>query len=351
MIRTIFLAVLAVASITYAIILKQDMAERNNSIAQLNRDLAAARDLAAKANADAASAREELASLKENITRLTAERDAARSKAKENGAGAAGAVAETESASGKTESGAGGMKAFAKMFESEEGKKMMKSQMAMVTKMQYADLARMLKLTPDQAEQVMSLLTDRQAAMAEESFKMMGGNLDEAGAKDMAKRAEAVKKDYDEKLKAVLGGDKFQQMQDYDKTLGDRMMLAQFDQQFSSSGNPLQGGQRDQLLQIMAEERKRSQPQIFDTTGLSPGKGLDMLKDDAAVDRFMQQEADYHQRVLNAATKTLNPDQINALQQAFRQMAEMQRFGIKMSREMFKSGENAVPVTSPTIVK
>src|SRR5688572_13139031 len=118
MIRTIFLAVLAVASITYAIILKQDMAERNNSIAQLNRDLAAARNLAAKANADATTAREELASLKENIARLTAERDAARAKVKESGAGAPGAIAGAEPAPGKPNGDAGGMKAFAKMFES-----------------------------------------------------------------------------------------------------------------------------------------------------------------------------------------------------------------------------------------
>jgi hypothetical protein len=342
MIRTIFLAVIAVAAVTYAMILKQDMNERDNQIAQLGRDLAAARDAAAKAGADAAAARHEVTGLNDNIARLTAERDAARAKAKEGGAAGVAAAGDGQTPKGNEKSG-NPMNAFAKMFESEDGKKMMKAQMGMVTKMQYGDLARLLKLSPDMSEQVMSLLNDRQAAMAEESFKMMGGNMDEAGMKEMGKKAEAVKKDYDEKLKAVLGAEKFQQMQDYDKTLGDRMMMAQFDQQFSSSGSPLQSSQRDQLMQIMAEERKRSQPQVFDTTGLNPGKGLDALKDDAAVDRFLQQEADYHQRVLNAATKTLNPDQINALQQTFKQMAEMQKFGIKMSREMIKSGGNAVP--------
>jgi hypothetical protein len=344
MIRTIFLAVIAVAAVTYAMILKQDMNERDNQIAQLGRDLAAARDAAVKAGADAAAARHEVAGLNDNIARLTAERDAARAKAKEGGAADVAAAGGGQAPKANEKPG-NPMNAFAKMFESEDGKKMMKVQMGMVTKMQYGDLARLLKLSPDMSEQVMSLLNDRQAAMAEESFKMMGGNMDEAGMKEMGKKAEAVKKDYDEKLKAVLGADKFQQMQDYDKTLGDRMMMAQFDQQ---SGSPMQSSQRDQLMQIMAEERKRSQPQIFDTTGLNPGKGIDALKDDAAVDRFLQQEADYHQRVLNAATKTLSPDQINALQQTFKQMAEMQKFGIKMSREMIKSGGNAVP--APVVV-
>src|SRR5690349_4278149 len=86
MIRTIFLAIVAVAAVTYAMILKQDMNERDKQIAQLGRDLAAARDAATKAITDADAARHEVTGLNDNIARLTAERDAARAKSKENGA-------------------------------------------------------------------------------------------------------------------------------------------------------------------------------------------------------------------------------------------------------------------------
>ena len=121
--------------------------------------------------------------------------------------------------------------------------------------------------------------------------------------------------------------------------------MTQYEQQFNASGAPLQGGQKDALLQIMQDERKKSPPQPFDQTGQNWGKGMSLLRDDAALERYFQQEDEYHRRVLGAATNTLNPDQINALQQAFKQMQDMQKLGMKMSREMFApTKDEATPV-------
>lgn len=347
MIRTLLLAVVAVASLTYGIFGHWEVKDRDNRIALLNRELAAARDNETLAMADAEKARKELAEANDNLARLKRERDAALARAK-SGAGAGEAPASAETAGVKPEpQKAGGGNPWAKMFETEEGRKMMKTQMSMMTKMQYGDLARLLKLSPQDADQVMALLADRQAAMAEHQFKLMsGGQIDEAAMREVSAKTKAVKDEYDEKLKAVLGEQKFGEMQDYDRTLGERMMLAQYEQQFNASGAPLQQGQRDELLKIMGDERKKSPPPIFDPSGQNPGRGLDQLQDDAALDRFLQQEADYQRRVLASATRALSPDQVNALQKAFEQMAEMQKFGIKMGREMMKGG-NASAVPAP----
>jgi hypothetical protein len=346
MIRTILLALLAAGALTYAIVQHWETTDRNAQIAGLNKQLAEARGMLRQAEAGRDAALADLQSQKDNIGRLTAERDAARSKLKSGDVAASDSSAGSNGSAGKQPSAGEGMKALSKMFESEEGRKMMKSQMTMMTRMQYADLARLLKLSPQDADQIMALLADRQSALSEESFKFMGeGKLDEAGAKEMQAKAAAVKKEYDEKLRAMLGEEKFQQMQDYEKTLGDRMMMTQYEQQFSSAGVPLQAGQRDQLLAIMAQERKNTPPSPFDTTGQNPGKGWNLMNDDAAIERYFQQEQEYQKRVLAAATKTLNPDQVNALQQAFQQFADMQKFGIKMSRDMFKQQPPAKPPT------
>jgi hypothetical protein len=244
------------------------------------------------------------------------------------------------------------MAAFAKMFDSEEGRKMMKAQTAMVTKMMYGDLGKKLGLSPKDADQLMSLLGDRQTALSERQFKMMGkGGFDEASAKEMAAQAEAVKKDYDAKLKGMLGEEKFQQMQEYERTIGDRMMMAQYDQQFNSAGVPLQPDQREALLAIMTEERKKSPPAIFDNSGQDVAKNFAAMKDDAAFERYFEQEADFQRRVLASATRTLNPDQINALQQGFQQFAEMQKFGTKMMQQMMKSGETKSPAPPQPVVE
>ena len=61
---------------------------------------------------------------------------------------------------------------------------------------------------------------------------------------------------------------------------------------------------------------------------------------------FNAQE-DYQRRVLQAATQALNPDQVNALKESFKQQFEMQRFGVKMGKAMFKTSGATAPI-SPT---
>lgn len=292
----------------------------------------------------------EVEPLKENNARLVAERDAAKKKAAEVAA-AAPAASGAPAPVAKAENPEGGLAEMAKMFQTEEGKKMMKSQMAMVTKMQYGDLARVLKLSPQDAEQVMAMLSDRQAAMAGDPWKIMqDGKMDEAKIKELGEKSAAARKEYDEKLKAILGEEKFKELQDYDKTIGDRMMMVQYDQSFNAAGVPLQQPQKDGLLQIMSEQRSKSPPSVFDPTGMDTGRNLRAMEDDNAIDQWLKQEEDYQRRVLAEAPKALNPDQVVALQQALQQSLEMQKFGMKMGREMFKKKDGAAVPATPVVV-
>ena len=246
--------------------------------------------------------------------------------------------------------GGGMMEGIAKMFSTEEGKKMMRSQMAMGLKMQYGSLAKDLKLDPKVADQVFALLGDRQAALAEATFgAMKGGALDEAATKEISAKSEVLKKEYDEKLKTVLGDSGMTQLQDYERTLGDRMMLNMHEQQFSAAGSPLEQTQRDSLLQIMKDERLKTPASAFEKmNGGDASKTFAAIRDDAAVEKWIAQEQDYQRRVLQAATQALNPDQVNALQESFKQQLEMQRFGVKMSKEMFKTSGATAPTSTTT---
>ncbi len=329
-----FLVALAVAAGVFAYVQYDSAATLKREIA----DTASAREAALKAESDA---RAEMARLKaeteaarENIARLTAERDAALARARNAPGGAPMPIGGTPP---PEKAGNGMMEGIAKMFSTEDGKKMMRSQMAMGLKMQYGGLAKDLKLDPKVADQVMALLGDRQAALTEATFSAMkNGMLDEAAAKDIAAKSEALQKDYDEKLKVVLGEQGASQLKDYERTLGDRMMLTMHDQQFSAAGAPLEQAQRDSLLQIMKDERLKTPATPFDAANSGDSsKAFAAMRDDAAVEKWLKQEEDYQQRVLQAAPNTLNPDQVNALRDSFKQQLEMQRFGVKMGKEMF----------------
>lgn len=285
-------------------------------------------------------AREDTAPLRENVERLTAERDRLKSE-KPSAAIVATDPAKPADAKKPDDSGKSMMSGFAKMFQTEDGKKMLRSQTAMVVKMQYTDLAKKLNLSPQEAELVMGLLSDRQVAGAADSFATFSGEtLDEAKVKQLGEKTAASRKEYDAKLKAALGEDRFKELETYDRTIGERMMMTQLEPQFTSAGTPLDAAQKDQLIQIMTDERLKSPKTAFDPNNKDPGAVFNAIKDEAAVDKWMQGEQDFQRRVLQAATKTLSPDQINTLQQGFQQQAEMQKFGLKMSREMFKGGGN-----------
>jgi hypothetical protein len=60
-----------------------------------------------------------------------------------------------------------------KMFNDPDMKKVMRSQQSMAISMMYGDLAKELGLAPDDAKQVMDIITERQMAMAEKGCKCL----------------------------------------------------------------------------------------------------------------------------------------------------------------------------------
>ncbi len=332
----IFLA-LAVAAGVFAYVQFDGAAALKREIAENASAREAAQKAVLAAEAEIARLKSATENTKENIARLTAERDAALAHAKNSAPSAAPMpMPGTPPPAGEKE-GNPMMAMAGKMFESEEGKKMMRSQMAMGLKMQYGGLARELKLDPKVADQVMGLLGDRQMALSEAAIaSMKNGTLDEAATKEIGTKSDALQKDYDAKLKAILGDQGAAQLKDYERTLGDRMMLTLHEQQFAAAGAPLEQTQRDGLLQIMKDERLKTPATPFDEANRGDSsKALAAMRDDAAVEKWLKQEEDFQQRVLQTATKTLNPDQVNALRDSFKQQLDMQKFGMKMGKEMF----------------
>lgn len=348
------LVAFAVAAGAFAFFQYDSAAALRRQLAEIAASREAAEKAAHAAETELAGVKSAADAAKENIARLTAERDAALARAKNLPAGGLPLPMPGAPQPAAQKAGGGMMEGIAKMFSTEDGKKMMRSQMAMGLKMQYGGLARDLKLDPKVADQVLGLLGDRQMALSEMTFAAMkNGILDDAATKEISAKSDAMTKEYNEKLKAVLGEQGATQLKDYERTLGDRMMLNMHEQQFTAAGSPLEQTQRDGLLQIMKDERLKMPESAFDMSNKgNASKQIAAMRDDAAVEKWLKQEDDYQQRVLQAATQALNPDQVNALRDSFKQQLEMQRFGVKMSKEMFGgSGGSATMPAAPPVTE
>jgi hypothetical protein len=210
------------------------------------------------------------------------------------------------------------------LMQTPEGRKMLSAQMLSRARMQYSDLAKRLKLSPQDTDVLLSLMADRQAALT--SARMSAGG----NSTDLAAQTASIQSEFDEKLKATLGEEGYDQYNQYEQTVEARTAVNQFADQFSSAGTPLQEPQKENLIQVLSEERKKSAPNPFDPNKNDAATILNALKDDTALENWAQQQHDFQNRVIQSASKTLTPDQVNTLQQSLQQRAEREKMGLQI---------------------
>ncbi len=261
------------------------------------------------------------------------EGEASQSPGSEGTGPAATATGETQAgaASKKSKPTAAFGESFQKMMTDPDMKKVMRQQQALGIRMMYGDFIKQLHLSNDDADRFIDLLSDRQMASVE-----MMGKASEDGLLTVAKTAENSRADFDAKLKDMVGPDTFKQFEGYEKTIGDRMMLQQYQQLFSGTAQPLDDTQRSSLLQIMIDERAKMPPSPFDQTNKDVTGQLKAPQSDQAMHDFLAQQGELNQRVYQKAAEVLSPDQLASFQKFQQQMTDMQQMGLKMGKQMMK---------------
>jgi hypothetical protein len=308
-ILTVLLAVTTVVGAWMAFQYHDQLAAKDAQISTLTdeRDRARAAEKAALAAADP---------LKENIERLTRERDRLQAQAKMQ-------MPPDFPPGGQMpppDAGKPNLGGLMAMFKSPGGKQMLRSQSASMVRTQYSDFVKRMKLSPQDAAVVMGLLADRQAALT--SARMTsGGDTTELSA---------IESEFNDKLKAALGEEGFNQLNDYDKSVPERTAVSQFEDQFNSAGVPLNATQKEGLISLMQTQREQSPTDPLDPTKNDMSTILNSLKDDTTLSTWEQQQQDYQKRVLQAATQTLTPDQVNTLQQSLDEKYQREKAGLQM---------------------
>jgi hypothetical protein len=286
-----------------------------------------------------------IALLKEDNERLKKERDQAKEKAKQlladaetRGSKVAGSEAGGNAgANPKQLDLRGMMQGFAKQMDDPDTRKMMRQSQERMITTAYDALFKKLGLTGEETKLVAELLAARNFAAIDQSRKILtGAGADDAALASARQDIAATKSEYDSKLKAVLGEEKFTDLSSYEKTVGDQRTLESFDRTFRSRSQPLEGQQKAALTDIMREERMKSPTD--EIPDLGGGPGMAVLMTETELKAREQQEQAYQDRVIARATEAkLNPDQVTILQDSFKQRAEWRSFGTRMGRAFIKS--------------
>jgi hypothetical protein len=228
--------------------------------------------------------------------------------------------------------GGGGMgKMLANMLKDPEMRKMMEQQQKLGMDMIYGALFKELNLTPDQEKKLREMLLAQQM----ESMAQAGAMFEGEGADrpKVAQELAAKNAQRQEEIKELLGEEKYAQMQEYNQTIGERMILDQFEKQVELSPE-----QNQQLISIIKEEKKNAQinrgAPVFDPTK----DWQQVLQSGEAGEQLFKQQEEVNNRVLERAGQVLTPDQLQKFGPLLKNQLEMQKAGMKMAREMFKSG-------------
>ncbi len=328
----LLLAVLVCAAVLIAE--EQRLGALRQSLAQLEKDAAAAQEQMSRDGAELKKLRERNTALAAESEQLRAHRADAPAAATEaaataGAAGAGGAVAAKENPQ------AGWMKGMAKMFKDPEMKKMMRTQQSMGVRMIYGDLAKELGLSSGEADKVIELLADRQMDASERAMVAMdNAEKDPAKLEQAGQDAQKVMTDYEEKLQAALGPEKKAKLDEYERGIGDRMAMQQYQGSFASAGQPLDDTQRAGLLQIMKEERMKTPAGPLDPGNKDVAAAMKAMQSGDALEKSLETQRQLQQRVFDRAHTVLTPDQMNAFETAQKAQIQMQEMGVKMGKAM-----------------
>ena len=312
------------------------------SVQQLEQQLAALRQESEARAAETASARDELEKLRQQLADGKAVIAQLEARGKEVAAGNAGGQTGADAAGGEgaDEKKPGGDfgKMVQKMFSDPKMKGVMRSTQMMAVKSMYADLAKELGLSPEQANQVIELIGERQMAMTSKGMKMLGGeSADAATLEEVGKEAQAANEEYDAQLENILGKDGMTKLKEYERTAGDRMQIQQYKQAFDSSGVPLDEKQSQGLLGIMKEERLKQPPSPLDPGAKDVGAAMQAIQSDETFNALMSKQEDLNSRVLRRSGKVLSPDQMVQFEQIQKQQMETQKIMMDMGRQFMKA--------------
>ncbi len=293
------------------------------------------------ASKKAAFVQAEVEPLRANIARLTEERDRARDIAKVQPP--ASTLAENVEPEAKEPNLFGGL---LQSMDSPEMRKMMRVHAVAATRKEYAALIKTWALSPRDVEQFVELMADRDFSEGADAMDFLkGGAVDEKKIAEMETKSEARKKENETRLKSLLGAKRAGELEKFEAEKERVAAVSRYSDHFTTAGFPLDARQEEELGKILrtaevdAQGKSAARRNLDDAAVFTAG-----LTDEAVAEARRSDEA-RQRSVVEHSIGLLSPDQISALQAAFREENDEREMGMKLTAQMMKSGalKNALP--------
>jgi len=290
-------------------------------------------DAAAQALAEAQSAQKQMEIQRDRLMKLADQVGTKLREANSNSAAVQASATATTAASGEPKQEGLG-KLMSQMMSDPDTRKFIPDQQRVSMDQLYSPLVRKLGLSSEEATRFKELLADHMMASSEKAMAMMG----EKSAEDKTKALSALTEgqtQFDEEVRSLLGENRYSQYKEYQETLGERAQLNMF-RQSSSGDKVITEAQTDQLLALMAQEKKAVQAA---TGTVLPGADQAastqaMLSEEQSAKLIESQEM-VNQRVYAQAGEILSAEQLQSFAEFQTNQLQMLRMGVSMARKMF----------------
>jgi hypothetical protein len=301
-------------------------------VGELRQQLVATRIESESARKAEMAARGEVAPLKENVARLTAERDQFRANPN---------AGSTVSGEGAKEREGGVWSAFSEMFTEPAMKQIMRSQSVTEAKKGFSDLLKQWNLRPEVADQFLQMVADRGVSEEIDALALMtSGKFDPKSLAEERQKQDQAKEEIDHRLKDLLGEARFAEYQAFDARRQELERTATYREHLEAEGVALSEQQSAALGKILKAET----PEPDDIT--LQKEELDFFTKgmtDELMGKVRQKYEAMHTRIVDQAAAFLNPDQINALQSAFRNEDEEAVMALQLVRNIARGGSKPAP--------
>jgi len=231
------------------------------------------------------------------------------------------------------------MENMAKMMENPTMNKVMEASQRGTIGALYSDLIGYLNLSKEETDYFMDLLMYRQMKQVDMAMKMMGGQLSDEEKQKLEDEIKQAQDTVKTEMEKFLNNEAdFGEFEYYEKTIGERMLLSQMDQDLSGSGAALSDATYRELLGVMHDEREN-----FDfTSDLNDQQNPDMSPERFSKDNVQNYASDVRKlndNICQKAQPILTPEQYEAFVASLKTFTDMQLAQMEMAAQMFGGGE------------
>ncbi|MBX7158249.1 MAG: hypothetical protein K1X66_07680 [Verrucomicrobiae bacterium] len=212
---------------------------------------------------------------------------------------------------------------FRELFRTPEMQEFIKARQRGFLADTYKDFVNQIGLSPKEREKFLDILAQNQTQFPERNRRWPSNSPTNQLNAETENKMES-------ELQELLGSSRYAQYESYQKTIGQRSAMRQFEQQIALSEAPLQPYQRDQMLQILIEENRNA-----------PFSGIrqrDMMRqfsqwDEATAQQYFESQQKANDRILLRAQTVLNPKQLEQFKEFQNGLLKIQETGLKVFRD------------------